>query len=211
MRVPILATVTVFGAVIVIIDFYFDFLSPFSYLANQRLASLSQEYSLSIRYHAIDLARAKIAIGNVGPSNRDLKVKMEYLKVDLQRWAKLYGIPLVFPANYNSRKMNIGVYHPSDVSETAAYVNIVFNAIWGKGMAPDSESLVALVSEKLAWDRIAFEKFLSSEVAEKKYDEQTEAAIERKVFGVPTIFLGEEMWWGNDRLFMLENALAQRL
>ncbi|OPK04001.1 MULTISPECIES: 2-hydroxychromene-2-carboxylate isomerase [Pseudomonas] len=191
-----------------IIDFYFDFLSPFSYLANHRLAKLAQEYSFSIRYHSIDLARAKIAIGNVGPSNRDLKVKLDYLTVDLQRWAELYGIPLVFPANYNSRKMNVGVYYPSDLGETAAYVNIVFNAVWGEGMAPDSESLVTLVSGKLAWDRIAFEKFLTSHIAVGRYDEQTEAAIERKVFGVPTIFFGDEMWWGNDRLFMLENALA---
>lgn len=164
---------------------------------------------LTIRYNAIDLARVKIAIGNVGPSNRDLKVKLDYLKVDLQRWAQLYGIPLVFPANYNSRRMNIGFYYSGAEAQAAAYVNVVFNAVWGEGIAPDLESLPALVSEKLGWDRSAFEHFLSSNAATERYDEQTHAAIERKVFGVPTMFLGDEMWWGNDRLFMLESAMGR--
>nr|AAA16133.2 DoxJ [Pseudomonas sp.] len=193
---------------IVIVDFYFDFLSPFSYLANHRLSKLAQDYGFSIRYYAIDLARVKIAIGNVGPSNRDLIVKLDYLKVDLQRWAELYEIPLVFPANYNSRRMNTGLYYSGAMAQTGAYVNVVFNAVWGDGIAPDLESLPALVSEKLGWDRSAFEDFISSDAATERYDEQTHAAIERKVFGVPTMFLGDEMWWGNDRLFMLENAVG---
>ncbi|HCI4033153.1 TPA: 2-hydroxychromene-2-carboxylate isomerase [Pseudomonas aeruginosa] len=192
-----------------IVDFYFDFLSPFSYLANQRLSKLAQDHGLTIRYNAIDLARVKIAIGNVGPSNRDLEVKLDYLKVDLQRWAQLYGIPLVFPANYNSRRMNTGLYYSEAEVQAAAYVNVVFNAIWGEGIAPDLESLPALVSEKLGWDRNAFERFLSSNAATERYDEQTHFAIERKVFGVPTMFLGDEMWWGNDRLFMLESAMGR--
>ncbi|ASW04110.1 2-hydroxychromene-2-carboxylate isomerase [Paraburkholderia aromaticivorans] len=190
-----------------VVDFYFDFLSPFSYLANHRLSKLAQDHSFSVRYHTIDLARVKTAIGNIGPSNRDLKVKLDYLKVDLQRWAELYGIPLVFPANYNSRRMNTGLYYPGAVAQAADYVDVVFHAVWGEGMAPDAESLPALASETLGWDRAAFGAFLSSDAATKAYDEQTQAAIERKVFGVPTMFLGDEMWWGNDRLFMLESAL----
>ncbi|WP_300500181.1 2-hydroxychromene-2-carboxylate isomerase [Marinobacter sp.] len=190
-----------------IVDFYFDFLSPFSYLANHRLSKLARDYSFSIRYHSIDLGRVKMAIGNNGPSNRDLKVKLEYLKVDLQRWAEMYQIPLVFPSNFNSRKMNVGLYYPDAVAQASVYVDILFNAIWGEGTAPDSESLPGLVSEKLNWDLVAFERFLNSETATERYEEQTQAAIERKVFGVPTIFLGNEMWWGNDRLFMFERAM----
>lgn len=193
-----------------VVDFYFDFLSPFSYLANHRLSKLAQDRGFSIRYYAINLARAKAAIGNIGPSNRDLKVKLDYLKVDLQRWAELYGIALVFPPNYNSRRMNTGLYYPGTAAQAADYVNVVFHAIWGEGLAPDAESLPALASEALGWDREDFEAFLSSDAATDAYDGHTQAAIERKVFGVPTIFLGDEMWWGNDRLFMLESALLGR-
>ncbi|MDY6841407.1 MAG: 2-hydroxychromene-2-carboxylate isomerase [Pseudomonadota bacterium] len=192
------------------IDFYFDFLSPFSYLANHRLSKLAQDYDVSIRYHAIDLAQAKLAIGNTGPSNRDMKVKLSYLTVDLQRWARMYGIPLVFPPNFNSRRMNTGLYYPNASAQAAAYVDVVFNAVWADGMALDSESLLGLVSEKLGLDPVAFEEFLGSEAATESYEEETQAAIERKVFGVPTMFLGDKMWWGNDRLFMLENELKAR-
>jgi 2-hydroxychromene-2-carboxylate isomerase len=61
----------------------------------------------------------------------------------------------------------------------------------------------------LGWDKADFEYFLNSEGATKAYDMETQAAIERKVFGVPTMFLGDEMWWGNDRIFMLESKLKK--
>lgn len=207
MRRPTVGRLSFLECLIVIVDFYFDFLSPFSYLANHRLSKLARDYSFSIRYHSIDLARAKIAIGNVGPSNRDMKVKLAYLMVDLKRWAELYGLPFLFPANYNSQRMNAGLYYSGAETQTAAYVNTVFNAVWGEGIALDSERLLALVCGTLGWDRAAFEEFLSSDAATNAYDEHTQAAIERKVFGVPTMFLGDQMWWGNDRLFMLENTL----
>jgi len=195
---------------IMIIDFYFDFLSPFSYLANHRLSILSKRYGCSINYHAIDLAQAKIAIGNIGPSNRDLKTKLEYLKVDLQRWADLYEIPLVFPPNFNSRGMNTGLYYPADKGRAEEYVHLVFDLAWGKGLALDGDSLLAQVCENLNWNIGEFKDFLCSENAAKAYDYETQAAIDRKVFGVPTVFLDDQMWWGNDRLFMLESVLQKQ-
>ncbi|KGG89615.1 MULTISPECIES: 2-hydroxychromene-2-carboxylate isomerase [Pseudomonadota] len=194
---------------IVMVDFYFDFLSPFSYLANHRLSVLAGRYGFSIQYHAIDLARAKTAIGNIGPSNRDLKVKLDYLKVDLQRWADLYRIPLVFPPNFNSRRVNAGLYYPAARERAAEYVRLVFDSAWGKGWALDADSLLAEVCDKLNWDLGEFEDFLNSENAAKAYDEETQAAIDRKVFGVPTVFWDDQMWWGNDRLFMLESRLQK--
>lgn len=192
-----------------VVDLYFDFLSPYSYLANHRLSALAGRYGFSIRYHAIDLVRAKVAIGNIGPSNRELTVKLDYLKVDLQRWADLYGIPLVFPPNYNSHRMNAGLYYPAARERAADYVRLVFDAVWGKGVAPDADGLPSLVCDMAGWDKADFDYFLNSEGATKAYDMETQAAIERKVFGVPTMFLGDEMWWGNDRIFMLESKLKK--
>jgi 2-hydroxychromene-2-carboxylate isomerase len=191
------------------IDFYFDFLSPFSYLANHRLSPIAQDYGVTIRYHAIDLAKAKAAIGNTGPTNRDLKVKLEYLKIDLQRWAEMYRISLAFPPNFNSKPMNIGLYFPGVVEKSSAYVDLVFDAVWGQGVAPDSEELPPLISEKLGFECADFQAFITSAAGEECYEKETQAAINRKVFGVPTMFLGDEMWWGNDRLFMLEETLEK--
>lgn len=192
------------------VDFYFDFLSPYSYLANHRLSQLAQEYVFDVEYHAMDLAKAKIAIGNVGPANRDLKVKLEYLKDDLQRWAGLYGIPLVFPPNFNSARLNVGTYYPVAKTVRAEYVQFAYDRVWGKGIAPDDDTLVDEIARNFGWDDAAFREFLSGDAGRAAYEAATDAAIARKVFGVPTIFFEGEMWWGNDRLFLLERALKDR-
>lgn len=189
------------------VDFYFDFLSPFSYLANHRLGKIAQKHTLEVVYHAIDLSKAKTAIGNVGPSNRDLKVKLDYLKVDLQRWADLYGVPLKFPPNFNSARLNTGVYYPEAAGIRSAYVQFVFDRVWGRGIAPDDEGLLDEVARHFGWSERAFRDFVSGGDGLGAYDAATTAAIKRKVFGVPTMFFGEAMWWGNDRLFLLEQAL----
>lgn len=190
------------------IDFYFDFLSPFSYLANHRLSNLAREYNISIRYHAVDLAKLKRAIGNIGPSNRDLKVKLEYLKLDLQRWAEIYEIPLKFPSDFNSHRMNAGLYYSGAKAQVADYVGAVFKEVWGEGVSPDSEILPERISKKLGWSSENFLEFLNSEDSIKAYDDETEAAIDRKVFGVPTMCIEDEMWWGNDRLFMVQKVIG---
>ncbi|MFV3335494.1 2-hydroxychromene-2-carboxylate isomerase [Pseudomonas sp. NY15437] len=193
-----------------IIDFYFDFMSPFSYLAHHKLRKLARQHDIAICYHAVDLARLKKAIGNVGPSNRDLKVKFNYLQNDLQRWADIYGIPLNFPPNYNSQRINTGLYYPGAAAREAEYVCAMFSEVWGGGVAPDADSLLEKVANDLGWTNATFLDFLNSAVAIDVYEAETGAAIDRKIFGVPTICIGNEMWWGNDRLFMVEKFIKER-
>lgn len=191
------------------IDFYFDFLSPYSYLARHRLAELVLKHGKKIQFHAINLAEAKIAIGNVGPSNRDLKVKLDHLKVDLQRWADRYGIPLVFPSNYNSHGLNAGLHFPGCIGHEAEYVRIAFEETWGKGHAPDAQETIAQVCNRMDMNFDDFCSYIQSEDAAKCYSQATQEAIDRKIFGVPSMVMHDQMWWGNDRLIFIEEILQK--
>jgi len=190
------------------IDFYFDFLSPFSYLASHRLAAIADRHDAQVRYHAIELGRAKDAIGNVGPANRDLPVKLAYLATDLQRWASRYGLPLAFIPNYNTHRLNSGIFYAACAGHEADYVRVAYQLTWGEGQAPDDEQVLRRLAADMGWDAADFLRFTESEQAAQALRASTDAAITRRVFGVPTMLIGDQMWWGNDRLDFMQDWLA---
>src|SRR3954468_1245030 len=91
------------------IDFYFDFISPFSYLAHQRLPQLAARYGYSLHYHVADLAALKRLCGNTAPRMVDMPLKLEYSRIDQRRWAERYGVPITPPAgSHDSSWVNRG-------------------------------------------------------------------------------------------------------
>lgn len=92
-----------------IIDFYFDILSPFSHLARGELVRIAETHDCDIAWHAVDLTVLKNAVGNTGPGNRDMPVKLAYMKVDIARWAAEYRVPLSWVGNFASRQHNRAV------------------------------------------------------------------------------------------------------
>lgn len=190
------------------IDFYFDFLSPFAYLARHRLVQIAEKHGVSVAYKPIDLAKAKLAIGNNGPTNRELPVKLAYLMTDLQRWAERYDIPLQVVKNHNSRLLNIGTFFAKGGAEAGRYVEAAYRLTWGEGGAPDDEALHRRLAREMGWNETEFLAFLQSPEAATLYEESTQAAIAKHVFGVPMTMIGEDMWWGNDRLMFVDEYLA---
>ncbi|MEZ5649854.1 MAG: 2-hydroxychromene-2-carboxylate isomerase [Burkholderiaceae bacterium] len=186
---------------------YFDFLSPFAYLAQHRLRQLASRHGWSIEYHAIDLGSAKLAVGNTGPSNRDMPIKLAYLKNDLQRWAGLYGVPLLFPPNFNSQRLNAGLTFPDCAGHEADYVRLAFEQVWALGRAPDSDDTVDTVAAAMGWEPDRFVTFVDGD-GRAALAEATREAIDQQIFGVPTMVADGQMWWGNDRIFMLERHLS---
>ncbi len=81
------------------LEFYFDFSSPFAYLAFQAIPGVASKFDLRVNYHAIDLNIVKREAGNTGPSNRQIPLKYRYLRRDIDRWGESYGIPVIFPSD----------------------------------------------------------------------------------------------------------------
>jgi 2-hydroxychromene-2-carboxylate isomerase len=192
------------------IDFFFDFVSPYSYLAHTQLPALAQRHGLHIAYRPIDLQQAKLAVGNTGPSTREMPIKHRQLRIDLQRWAAHYGVPFRPPAGYGSRRLNCGAFFAIDRGQAEAYVNTAWRLVWGEGGAMDDEALLAAAAAQMGWEAGEFLAYAGSDAAESRLRQSNEQALARGVFGVPTMALGDDMWWGNDRLHFLEQHLQAR-
>jgi 2-hydroxychromene-2-carboxylate isomerase len=188
--------------------FFFDFMSPYAYLAAQRLPGLAERFGRDIEYCPIDLPKAKLAAGNTGPANREIPAKHRYLRTDLQRWAGLYGVPLVPPRSYGSDRVNRGTFFAIDRGMVRRYVLNAWHLIWGCGGRMDAPELLWEVCAELGWERAAFDAYVDSPQAAQRYEASQKKAEELGVFGVPMVYMDGQMWWGNDRLQFVEAHLS---
>ena len=118
------------------IDFYFDFISPFSYLAQLKLPEIARAAGCEVDYWPIDIPEAKIAAGNYGPSNREVLPKIKVMKADLERWAERYGVPLNFPASFDCAHWNCAVLYARKHGRAEQFVTDAYRRIWGQGIDP---------------------------------------------------------------------------
>lgn len=189
------------------IDFFFDFMSPFAYLAHQRLPVLASEYGYVLKYKPINLPAAKKAAGNTGPSNREIPAKLRYLTTDMKRWAERYGVPMKFPPSLDSDLINKGTFYAIDRHQTQNYVAAAWRLLWGEGGDPSAAETLTEVALEMGWSPTDFTAYLNSPGAAECYRKCNQEAHRRGVFGVPTMLIGDDMWWGNDRLPFLAEHL----
>lgn len=192
------------------IKFYFDLMSPFSYLAHVKLPDLARKYDLSVEYHPMDIPQAKMAAGNYGPSNREVPAKIKVMLADLKRWAKHYNVPFAFPKNLQVELWNVGVLFAIEKGEEEVYVNAAYAKIWGEGCDPTDLAELQKIAKSLDWDVAEFTNFIQSNKAQTAFRKACVQAHQAGVFGAPIIMLDEEIWWGNDRFDFIEEYLQQR-
>lgn len=190
------------------IDFYFDFLSPYAYLAHQRLPQLAASFGHELAYHPVDLAWIKKKANNTGPATREMPLKLKYARADMQRWARKYGATLIPLVSYDSSRANRGVFYAMQRSAAGDYVARLWRDVYGQGGDMSSDDVLGNVAQSLGWDQADFLRFVASDEAAKLLDDSNESAHARGVFGVPTMQVGDDMWWGNDRLELMCETLA---
>ncbi len=191
------------------IDFYFDFISPFSYLAHQRLPDLAARYGHALAYHAASLADLKQLAGNTSPRVTAIPLKLRYSRIDQQRWADRYGVPIKPPvASHDSSWLNRGTFFAEDRGQTRDYVINAWTKLRRDGRDMVDEGLWRDIAQELGWAPDDFVVFVRSEASQQRYQASTQQAHERGAFGVPTMMIGDDMWWGNDRLDFLEEFLS---
>ncbi|MEO8305258.1 MAG: 2-hydroxychromene-2-carboxylate isomerase [Betaproteobacteria bacterium] len=184
-----------------IADWYFDFVSPFAYLQSEQLASLAPW--MSIRYRPVLFAGLLAANGHKGPAEIPAKRAFTYRFCLWQ--AKRLGIPLRFPPEhpFNPLPM-LRLAIAGDSS--ADVVHRIFRFVWRDGRLPDLPiewaELVGMLGIVGADERIA-----TKEVKDE-LRRNTDEAIARGVFGVPTLVIGNECFWGADATEMANDYVA---
>jgi 2-hydroxychromene-2-carboxylate isomerase len=189
------------------LEFYFDLASPYAYLALARLPVLVLPQGCTIAYRPVDVEELKRAAGNIGPALRDLSSKKSYVLRDAARWAKRCGIAFTEPAGWDATRLNRGTFMAIDRGMAARYLDVAARHVWGAGGDPAGEALIAAVATEMGWAPQELLSYTLSAPAAQRQRETLAAARAAGVFGVPTSVLNGQLWWGNDRLEFVQEAL----
>jgi 2-hydroxychromene-2-carboxylate isomerase len=188
------------------LEFFFDYGSPYSYLADTQLAGLAARTGATVVYRPMLLGAVLKATGNASPIT--VSAKARYSGADLARWARRYGVPMrpnpYFPINTLRLMRGAVATQPSDFEH---YHRAVFRAMWEEEQNLGDEAVVRGVLERAGLDGARVLARTESPEVKDRLRTHTDEAIERGVFGAPAFFVGEELFWGNDRLQFVEEAL----
>jgi 2-hydroxychromene-2-carboxylate isomerase len=192
------------------IEFYFDFPSPYSYLASTQLPKLAAEHGVGIAYRPFRILEAMKIVGN-RPTTIESAAKGRYAQADLGRWARRYGVPVQRNAAFRSFDFALlGQIALLAVEQERCgdCVKAIFAAVWGKGDDLSDKGLLAQRLDAAGFSGATMIERASGADYAAKLNEATTKAAERGVFGAPTVFVGDDMFFGNDRLDFVAEALT---
>jgi 2-hydroxychromene-2-carboxylate isomerase len=149
------------------------------------------------------------ATGNVSPVS--VPAKGKYIFVDFKRFADSYGVPLnnnpFFPIITTTlMRMLTGLQMRSD-ARMHEFMDVIFKAIWVDALNLNDPAVVERVLQEAQFDAAALLQLANEQEAKDRLRDVTTQAVERGVFGAPTFFVGEQMFWGQDRIEQLKAAL----
>lgn len=183
------------------IEFFYDYVSIYSYLADSQLDTLT---GAEIVYRPMFLGAVMEATGNRPPGT--VEAKRNWLHVDISRWAKRYGLPWtmnpVFPQN-TLKALRLALVAQKHGAFEAVH-RALFTAIWVDQKDLSSEDLLAEIAKNAG---IPFEE-IEDPAIKDALKANTNEAIERGAFGAPTFFIGDQMFFGNDRFEMIREVIA---
>ena len=192
-----------------ILDFYLSFTSPFSYLAQTQLAALAKRTECIITYHLLDHRKLFELASNPGPIT--VPAKLKYLGKDLRDWCRYYGVPFNLPSRFpiNTRPASAGALIAQKAGKLPEWIETVLRAYFVEDQDISEQQVLGKVANKIGLDAQAVNAAVSDPAILQEVDAKTEAAANRGVFGVPTFFIGDDIYWGNDRLMFVEQALKR--
>ena len=191
------------------VEFYFDLGSPYSYLAYYRLLQIAEQQEIQIVYKPILLGGVFKATGNRSPI--EIPVKGVYSILDMQRWAEYYQIPMQmnphFPMNTLTLMRILTGVQLLHLEKFEQVLKLLFDAMFGTPQNLNEPTVLAEVLKPSGFSVEDIMSMVQSDVVKQKLITETEQAIQRGIFGAPTFFVGDEMYWGQDRLHFVEQAL----
>lgn len=190
------------------LEFFYDFVSPFTYLAHTQLPGVVSRTGCRLVARPFLLGGVFKATGN--SPGISVPAKGPYMFADLGRWTKRYGVPLQLPATFpfNSLKAMRGAVVAVRQGREEPFRDACFRAIWAEGVDLSSPEELARVAESAGLDGGALLAAIETQDVKDALVASTQEAVERGAFGAPTFFVnGSEMFWGNDRLEFVEEAL----
>lgn len=187
------------------IEYYFDYGSPFSYLADSQMPALARRNGAELVYRPVLLGGIFKATGNASPIS--IPAKGKYMMIELERWARHYGIPMKMNPHFpfNTIRLMRGAIAAQRQDRLAAYHPQMFRAVWSEGRDVGKEAVLREILESAGIEPAS----IDGDEIKNQLRANSDEAVARGAFGVPTFFVDGEMFWGNDRLDFLEDALKR--
>ena len=197
------------------IEFFFDCSSPWTYLAFHNVSRLADEVQENIAWRPILVGGVFNAVNPSVYAQRDNPVpaKAAYMRKDLQDWARLAGLqirmpPTVFPVN--SVKAMRGCIWLEPQGKLVAFAQAVFETYWGGDQDISQDEVLADICRRCGVDNAAFQQAIASADIKQQLKANTEELVQRGGFGSPTLFVADDMYFGNDRLELVRQAVLAR-
>jgi 2-hydroxychromene-2-carboxylate isomerase len=190
------------------LEFFFDYGSPFSYLADSQLKGLAERTGARVIYRPMLLGGVFKETGNSSPIA--IEAKRKYSNIDLARWAKHYGVAALHNAHFpiNTIRLMRGAIAAEHLGVFPAYHRAIYDAFWRDGLNLGDAAVVREVLQRAGLDAERIAAASEEPAVKDALRVSTETAVARGAFGAPTFFVGDQMFWGNDRLMFVEQVLS---
>ncbi|MCH4880717.1 2-hydroxychromene-2-carboxylate isomerase [Pseudomonas sp. TMW22090] len=192
------------------VEFFFDLGSPATFLASTQLPRICQQTDSQLIYVPMLLGGVFKATGNASPVT--IAAKGRYMFQDLARYAKRYGVPLKFNPHFPINTLTLmravtgmQLRHPERLE---VFIDCLFRALWVEGRNMDDPQTVAAVLTEHGFDPAETLALTADEQVKTALKDNTERAVQRGVFGAPSMFVGDQLFFGQDRLDFVVEALS---
>ena len=199
------------------VEFFFDFSSPWTYMAYTQIEKLCLESDAALIWKPFYVAAVfrKVNHNIKDMRSNPIAHKLAYYQSDMQRWASRLGIKIARPPVYgggslplNSAAALRGSFLAMDQGKISEYAGAVFRAYWENLEDVSDRAVLVRIAIEVGIDPVRFASQLEAPETRERLAENTNEIMQRGGFGTPTFFVnGSEMYFGNDRLDFLKEAL----
>lgn len=190
------------------VDFYYDYISPASYFALIRLTDICKRTGATINYKPMLLGGALKAHGNPPPVT--IPAKWEWIKKDFTRTAEDLRVPFTLNPHFVFSTVNAmrGAIWALSENRIDAYNHAMYQAAWVEGKDISSADVLTEALNEAGFDANVVMEAMSQPDIKQALITSTDEAVARGVFGAPTMFIDDELYFGQDRLDWVEQDLS---
>jgi 2-hydroxychromene-2-carboxylate isomerase len=194
------------------VDFYYSIGSRYSYLAATQIDTLTQATGCQVQWHPINSVRLISQLERSPFEGKPVSTQYQwtYRELDAQRWANLYGVPYLEPrgrVDFDSELLAQACTAAKRLGKVAEYSKLLFAAMFQDSLTKIDEQECTIRAEACDIDVIDFQVALRTPETLEQLDRTINHAVQAGVFGVPTFIVDDEIFWGNDRLVLLQHYL----
>ena len=181
-------------------EFYFDFVSPYSFLAHKQISKLEKKNSVKIKYKPILLGALHNLHGIKAPAF--IPAKAKHMIRDCKLIAEKNKIKFKFNSYFPIKSLNLmrGVFVAEEDNYKSHYIDSIFNAIWQDGLNMNDENVIQKVLKNLKINPKTFHLRSASSSIKDSLRKKTSEAYEKGIFGAPSFVSNNKIFWGQDRL-----------